>query len=1036
MEPILKKDTELKFPHALLISASAGSGKTYTLAKRYIQLLLSDKIAGNKLENLLAVTFTNNAAKEMKSRILEWLKEIALDKNAKKMDETLELAGLSRDEIHKKAQKLTDAVIDNYSDFHIQTIDSFLARVMSCSVDELKLPLDPDITMTYDILIDTALYSMFSRIGKKDMPYAAIDGFLAVLPGTGSYPWNPVERIKEIFSWFLNEEGKTKGLLPERGDADSGKAAEEKFAQALKFCMGLIEQEQYAALIKDSSLGAIESKNFKDFIGNYSPDYGILNGQKRKKFPAAWEKDFPVLSGLVCDMAQMQAASYYHPYIGIYNRFKLELEKIKRGKTDVIHINDIAKCLSAYIGRNTVPEVYLKLGEQITHFLIDEFQDTNSLQWDVLRPLAEETLSKKGSLFVVGDIKQAVYMFRSADYKIMKDFLDAAEGKKSRADNLSLDSLSCGLELVNLPVNYRSGGEILKYVDDLFKNRIKNRPALIGEDITELTVFSQQAQEERRESGWVQTQVMEDGDLPGEMSLKERLLDIVKSAKERFRLNEIAILVAKNKRIEQVAAWLNEAGIPVASLSSLDIRKRKIIAELISLLKFLESPSDDLSFSNFITGDIFAEASGLDRRRLLDFIFKSRTADRNALLYASFKDHPVMREYWSVFFSGLFKKTGYLPFYELVSLIYSQFRLFENFKEESAFLVKFMDAVIKLEAKGASDAKTFIESAQGDDEDKTAVFSIGLPDYIDAVRIMTFHKSKGLGFSAVINLIYEERGDHNPMYFEKTGGRIYVYHITKKEAELSPKLKKIYAYRETDGRVQDLNLLYVISTRAKHELYNLVVKKKRKSASEEPKLTDIHAPFQSQGSRTAPAQKTGRPAPAPIDIIRAHAKEDPRGFEAVKPTYGNYYETSEGELCHDILSKIDYMDYGAVRTAGKLYDRFVSKYNFTFDKIKILDNLNEFLNLPEISELFSRKDGRIIKTEAEFADKNGALLRMDRLVIDKDKITVIDFKTGAPDTEKHRAQMRNYAAILKEAYKNAEVRAVLAYIDLKKIEEV
>ena len=126
--PVLEGDKTLKFPHALLISASAGSGKTYTLTQRYVQFLLSEKVPNNDLPNILAVTFTNNAAKEMKARILAWLKELALDKDCAKMDETLRLVSLSRDEAHKKAQALVDRVIANYSDFHIQTIDSFLAR--------------------------------------------------------------------------------------------------------------------------------------------------------------------------------------------------------------------------------------------------------------------------------------------------------------------------------------------------------------------------------------------------------------------------------------------------------------------------------------------------------------------------------------------------------------------------------------------------------------------------------------------------------------------------------------------------------------------------------------------------------------------------------------------------------------------------------------------------------------------------------------------------------------------------------------------
>ncbi|MBU2530854.1 MAG: UvrD-helicase domain-containing protein, partial [Elusimicrobia bacterium] len=612
--PVLKKDTELEFPHALLISASAGSGKTYTLTQRYVQLLLSGNIPFNKIENILAVTFTNNAAKEMKTRILGWLKELALDKDCEKMDETLKLISLNRDAIHEKAKNLVELIIDNYSDFHIQTIDSFLTRIMTCSVAELSLPLNPEITMTYDALIDSALYAMFSKIGREELPREEVDKFLKILPKSGSYPWNPEARVKDNFNSFLNAEGKTSGkIVHDKTNYDI--VLKEKFKEILQFCEGLRKKLANDDLIKESSNAAIQEKNLIGFLANYSFKYGILNGQKKKYFHKDWEKDIDFLSSFVIELAEINAAIYYHPYISIYEKFKEELENIKNGKSEVIHINDIAKNLSTYINKNSVPEIYLKLGERISHFLVDEFQDTNSLQWDNMRPLVEESLAKKGSLFAVGDIKQAIYMFRDADYKIMRDFLDVAEEKKEETSYLSLDSVKDGLELKNLPVNYRSDGEILNYVDDLFKVKLKNNEELIADDITELTTYEQAVKSGRENKGYVKTEVLEAIDANEAEVEKEKLLEIIKQASRRYPLNEIAILVAKNKRIEPVVEWLTEAGVPVASLSSLDIRNRKVIAELLALLKFLETPSDDLAFSAFVCGDIFLKLVGKDLKQ-------------------------------------------------------------------------------------------------------------------------------------------------------------------------------------------------------------------------------------------------------------------------------------------------------------------------------------------------------------------------------------------------------------------------------------
>jgi len=735
------------------------------------------------------------------------------------------------------------------------------------------------------------------------------------------------------------------------------------------------------------------------------------------------------------DLTELNAQAYYHPYAGIYGRFKDELERVKRGKTDVIHINDIAKKLAAYINTKNVPEIYLRLGEKIGHFLIDEFQDTNRLQWDVIRPLVEESISKTGSLFVVGDIKQAIYMFRNADYKIMRDLLDKAEGRKAEARNLSLASLGGELKYANLPVNYRSDGEVLAYVNRLFKEKLKNSHELIGQDMTELTSYEQAVLPGRVKAGYVKTDVIEQADASEDEAQKAWLLDVVADARKRYPLNEIAILVSKNKRIEPVVEWLAGAGVPVASLSSLDIRKRRVVAELLSLLKFLETPSDDLSFAAFITGDVFTKLTGLSREEMRDFIFSSRLANppvlqsSNPLLYAAFRNHPKYQKYWEASLDQVFRKVGYLPLYELVSLVYNSFELFKNFPDEQAFLARFLDAVISLEAEGVTSPRAFIEYAAVLDEDKAKVFSIALPDYIDAVRVMTFHKSKGLGFSVVINLMFEEQAPSDPMYFEEKDGEIHVYHITKAAAEVSAKLRPIYEGRKADSAVQDLNVLYVISTRARHELYNLVVKKARKTPAKEAKLSDL---FENYTSAAAPAQpaKAGVKKPAlPVEIVSAGAR--PEGhFETLKPTYTSYFETAEGNLVHEVLAQFLELPKDPAAEVSAQFDRLAPKYSFKFDKPKVVKSIVTFLASPQAAPLFA--PGAEALVEAEFVDRNGSLFRMDRVIIGKDKITVVDFKTGLENTEKYTAQMKNYLAIISEVYgKPAE--ALLAYVDLNKV---
>ena len=412
------------------------------------------------------------------------------------------------------------------------------------------------------------------------------------------------------------------------------------------------------------------------------------------------------------------------------------------------------------------------------------------------------------------------------------------------------------------------------------------------------------------------------------------------------------------------------------------------------------------------------------------------------MLYAAFRNHPRYKACWDKSLDEPFRKVGYLPLYELISLLYRGFGLFANFPEEAAFLARFLDAVTSLEAEGVASPRAFIAYASGADEDKAKVFSIALPEYIDAVRVMTFHKSKGLGFSVVINLLYEERAQSDPMYFEEKDGAIHVYHITKAAAEVSAKLRPVYEGRRADANVQDLNVLYVISTRARHELYNLVVKKARAAAKEaaavcappgerQPaKTLELFEPF--EAGRPEPRKPEGRELSRPVEITFAGARPEPR-FDALKPTYNSFYETAEGELVHRMLSKLTLP--AAKADLEKYYAELAPAFPFKFDEAKVVGGLAAFLASPAAAPLFDAAPGRQTLVEAEFIDRNGALFRMDRVLVDPGAVTVIDFKTGGVNSGKYEAQMKNYLAIIAEVY-GRPAKGVLAYVDLVKVQEV
>ncbi len=394
-------------------------------------------------------------------------------------------------------------------------------------------------------------------------------------------------------------------------------------------------------------------------------------------------------------------------------------------------------------GRVGVPELYLRFATAFRHFLIDEFQDTSGLQWMNLEGLVREALSTGGSLFYVGDRKQAIYRFRGGDAELFdRVAADLAGQAPVRRETLGLNRRSCRA-IVEFNNEIFSPGNVARFVASLSPERDDDPRALRPEDIDRIAeVFgsARQTHLPGRAPGFVTVEGV-DGD-----RVRERLVPLIRELCGRFEPREIAVLARGNEEVEEIASWLSEEEIAAASERTLSVAHHPLVREICALLRFLDSPVADLAFAAWITGAIFTAAAGVSADEMRGFIFSLRDARRRggtAYLYRAFRDrYPAA---WAAHFEELFRNVGFVPLYELATDILRRFGVHRRFGEYRGFFLRFLE-LIREQEKDRGDIASFLaylEAGTGED------LFVRYPG-VNAVRVMTIHMAKGLGFPAVV----------------------------------------------------------------------------------------------------------------------------------------------------------------------------------------------------------------------------------------------------------------------------------------------
>ncbi|MDQ7040392.1 MAG: UvrD-helicase domain-containing protein [Rhodothermus sp.] len=991
MEPIVTSLFEL-------VSASAGSGKTHQLTLRLLQRLIEAGGDPHRLRSILALTFTNNAAREMRRRLLTYLKGAALGEN-ETIQRLQEALGPIADMLGANAPALIDTLLTHYDALQVMTIDRFVGRWLRGVAHEWGCPPSFELVLDGRALFEAAFEAWAVEAQATGRLQALVALLLDTRASDASFLWDPYGRLRDRTRQLYEY------LMHRATDPDSVEEPDPRSQLSAELQQVVAEIQQFLARAK-----APVTNNFQKLLKD--AEAGDLDRLvERKLDQQAFRKhpQRPVLENalrplrerlqrIIKDYVAWLARHRPIPALRAYRQLRTHLQQQQQEQGQVL-LSEATRMLQAWLEAHSVSAMKRRMGTIPVHLLIDEFQDTSPVQWAILKQVADHGLREGGSLFVVGDTKQAIYGFRGGDWQIM-----AALQERSPFDGVFP-------VVQSLTVNYRSDGKILQFVQHLFETQVSD--ALLETEAARqffvrsgLAQVGQTVKPGREQAGYVTYQRLASMD-----AAAEEVVHLLRGVRRRgYSWRDMAVLAPRNADVVAVSQWLAAAGIPFLSHSSLDVRRRPVIDGVRSLLQFLDRPIDDLAFASVLLSPL------LQHKKIHAFLIAHRDTRP---LYPAFRG--AFPECWEAYFEPLFARVGYLPLYELISEVYRIWRLFERFPEEQAALVKWLEVARDFEAKGHNALHDFLETVAEDVEEDD--WDLPVTEGQEAVSVMTVHKAKGLEFPVVLVFWPLMRGRTEPWWIEQDAGGSRLLMLRKDYGKHDPCLARYYEAREAMARIDELCRVYVALTRARHELHVRVVA----SENRQKPWIDRFWP-EEDGVWGHPTTPEGSPTTT-IRQLRP-AGRSPRYEAAVAAIVPATDRAAVrlGELCHAALARLKTLAdnvseqvYQAVQAALAGYPEWEAHRDAA---IRLL---HQALTHAAVRPFFESVPGRVVHTEWEVLDASGQARRIDRLLIDPDAITVIDFKVGRPESA-HADQLRAYVELVQTIWPAQPVRAALVYL--------
>jgi ATP-dependent helicase/nuclease subunit A len=1019
--------------------SSAGGGKTYRLSTRYKELLKADN---QNLKKTLAVTFTNKAATEMKERILRLLKEEALKEG------------------NEHSRELIDFILDNYSDFAVRTIDSFVNSLVKAFSIELGITPEAEIVMDSNYYKDFTTSLVIQSVEKDKILRRKLSDFLINRIETGGkISWDFHRALRKGMDKIEKYEG-NENVSFEKPPEDLAKLDKDiaiSFNKSISLAEEILEYSANHSGIHGTFLGTLE-KTSKTRNIDRMLESAYIRKEAREVLTKSFKDDvgdfvrlFGELKKYVFDYYQHSLLREHNYQIDIYEIYR-EILKVIKEKQRVRFIEDINKELKVLFDEFSIPFVFYRIGEKFIHYLVDEFQDTSRDQWQNLVPLIDNALSEGGSFFYVGDPKQAIYQWRGGDVGLFDTpsnlFASVADAeKKSDYIDKNYRSARAVVDFVgeifsNLPEEIRNKmGQKNNFYTDTVKQKIPDFKA--GEDFEGLVSVKKIKCKSKN---------IEDIFLSVNAQLEESIKGILSRG---YTHGDIAILVRRNKDAKEITEHLCGKGYPVVSSETLYLSGNPVIKGLLSALEFLKHPTDNASFLSTLTSPFFCKQTGLDEDVIINF---AEDCSSEIPYYIQFEEK--FKDVWQSYIEPFFSSVGFLPVYDLISDIIRTFKIPENCESAISFLEAFLEFIHNLEEQSITSIEGMLSEWQRR-QDYDNPPSILLPESTEAIKIMTIHSAKGLEFPVVIvPFIYIPADqDKNEVVVEYKGFKRIVRIktnnkgniIPENDPELKKEIESKLIEKEQNETFEEINNFYVALTRAIYELHIFTSDEKPQNYSDLWK--DILRNYVTEDSYTKGKKEKKPPAKAKKDEIPLkYLKMDLEGKESVEKASSRLWfkkndmyvlmneKISESQKTGEILHKILYYieDVNSLESLDSIINQSINEFAYPGEreilKEKIKPVMENIFKKEEIKEWFS-PDIEVWR-EKEIVSKTGDLYRMDRVVIGTDEVLIIDFKSGEEPLSKWKKQLKKYKEVMSSYFPDKTIKTYIVDLNSAEVIEI